>query len=75
MVRVDGEPIVNRDTKEAKYSFFADTKDEVVDNMTQANTKGLLAGLEIQQGSTMITAEGDFAFRKSDGSWNWLGDE
>ena len=53
--------------------FFADTKTEVTDDMTGA--VGLLDGFSIQQGSTVITAEGDFAFRKSDGTWNWLGEE
>lgn len=73
MVRVDGNIIKDSLAKEAKYSFFADTKTEVTDDMTGA--VGLLDGFSIQQGSTVITAEGDFAFRKSDGTWNWLGEE
>lgn len=70
MIRVDGKPVVNYDTREAKYHFFADTKSEVSDNMS--NVVGLLPDLAIQQGSTLITSEGDFAFRKSDNTWNWL---
>lgn len=73
MIRVDGKPSVNSDTKEAKYSFFADTKQEVTNTMTGA--VGLLPDMAIQQGSTVITADAEFAFMKSDGSWNWLGEE
>ena len=73
MIKVDGKPEVNHDTQEAKYSFFADTKSEVTDVMTGA--VGMLPGLSIAQGSTVITASAEFAFMKSDGSWNWIGEE
>ena len=73
MIKVDGKPEVNQDKKEAKYNFFADTKTEVTDAMTGA--VGLLPGLSIAQGSTVVTASAEFAFMKSDGSWNWVGEE
>lgn len=72
MLRVDGEPQVDSLRMEAKYSFFADTKDEVTANM--AGALGLLPDYAIAQSSTVLTAAGDFAFRKSDGTWSWLGD-
>ena len=73
MIKVNGKPEVNSDAQEAKYSFFADTKTEVTDAMT--GTVGLLSGLSIAAGSTIVTADAEFAFRKSDGTWNWVGEE
>lgn len=73
MIKVDGKPEINYDAKEAKYSFFADAKSEVTDAMTGA--VGMLPGLSIAQGSTVITADAEFAFMKSDGSWNWVGED
>ena len=72
MIKVDGDPRTNSATKEAKYSFFADTKAEVTDNME--GTIGLLKGYIIEAGSSVLTANGEFAFRKSDGTWNWIGE-
>lgn len=73
MIRVDGAIVKDTVVKEAKYTFFADTKEEVTDAMT--GTVGLLDGFTIQQGSSVITADGEFAFRKSDGTWNWIGED
>ena len=53
----------------AEVSLFADTKSEVTDS---AEIKGLPAGYVIAQGSSVITASGDVAFMKSDGTWNWV---
>ena len=48
---------------------FADTKEEVTDD---AEFVGLPSDAGIDMGSSIITASGDFAYRKSDGSWNWI---
>lgn len=56
----------------AEITAFADTKSEVTDDMTIV---GLPYGVEPSMGSSVVTADGDIAFLKSDGTWNWVGDE
>lgn len=55
-----------------KYQIqaFADTKEEVVPGCQIHN---LPADVVIQPGSSIVTADGDVAFYKSDGTWNWVG--
>ena len=55
--------------KQYQVQAFADTKDEVVPGAVFHN---LPVDAEIQPGSTVITADGDVAFYKSDGTWNWV---
>jgi hypothetical protein len=55
--------------KEMKVSLFADTKSEVSNDV---NFEGKLTGYQIAQGSDVMTASGEMAFRKSDGTWSWL---
>lgn len=55
--------------KEAVVSLFADKKSDITDNM---EIEGMLDGYTIGMGSTVITAEADFAFMKSDSTWNWI---
>ena len=50
-------------------SLFSDTKSEVT---SSATIEGLPSGAEIDQGSNVITASGEVAFMKSDGTWNWV---
>ena len=52
-----------------KVKLFADTKDEVVDG---AEIVGFPQGATFEIGSTVVTADADVAFRKSDGTWNWI---
>ncbi len=48
---------------------FADTKAEVTPD---AKFVGLPDGASIEFGSRLTTAEGDLAYMKSDGAWNWV---
>ena len=59
---------LNPQTKKATVSLFADTKGEVA----SASVKEIPTDYSIEAGSTVITASGDLAFMKSDGTWNWL---
>lgn len=60
---------LNALTKKATVSLFADTKAEV---STAIEIIGMPEDYEIDSASTIITASGEFAFRKSDGTWNWV---
>ena len=55
--------------KQYQIQAFADTKEEVVPG---AVFNHLPVDAEIQPGSTVVTADGDVAFYKSDGTWNWV---
>ena len=52
-----------------KVSLFADTKDEVT---SDADIVGLPENATIELGSSVMTASGELAFMKSDGSWSWV---
>ena len=51
-----------------KVSLFADTKAEV----GVSPIVGLPENATIEIGSTVMTASGELAFMKSDGTWNWV---
>jgi len=51
-----------------RISAFADSKSEVT---PQAEIIGLPEGANIDMGSSILTADGDLAFMKSTGEWNW----
>lgn len=53
----------------ADVTLFADTKSEVTSGMV---IEGLPDGVTIDFGSSVITAAGEIAFLKSDGTWNWV---
>lgn len=53
---------------EIEVLLFADTKGEVSPNM---QIDGIPKGKVISYGSSLITADGDLAFLKSDGTWNF----
>lgn len=56
---------------EIEVLLFADTKEEVTDDM---EIEGIPEGKVISYGSSLITASGDIAFLKSDGTWNFVGE-
>ena len=56
----------------AEITAFADAKAEVVEGMSIV---GMPYGITPSMGSSVITADGDVAFLKSDGTWNWIGEE
>lgn len=51
----------------ADVTLFADTKAEVTDNIKIS----IPDGYKIAPGSTVMTAIGELAFRKSDDTWSW----
>lgn len=55
----------------ADVSLFADTREEVLDDMSDVEVQGLPAGTKIAMGSSVLTSGGELAFRKSDDTWNW----
>lgn len=52
-----------------RIEAFADTKEEVTSGMTIV---GFPADATVDAGSSIITADGDIALCKSDGTWNWV---
>lgn len=74
MVRVD--EIVTSYGNVQKVNLFADSKSEVTQiDMETGETDMEIVGfdpkIKITQGSMVITADGDAAFLKSDGTWRW----
>ena len=69
MIKV--QTMENTDANENSYKvkLFADTKDEVT---SSAEIIGLPQGATIEMGSTVVTADADVAFMKSNGEWNWV---
>ena len=52
-----------------RIEAFADTKEDVTSGMT---IEGFPANATVDAGSSIITANGDIALCKSDGTWNWV---
>lgn len=70
MIRVTSlKKDVGTDDNSVIISAFADSKTEVTSSATFV---GLPKDAKIGQSSTVITASGEIAFRKSDGTWNWV---
>ena len=65
------QSLVNSDSDPNSYKIkaFADTKAEVTPD---AEFVGLPEGANIEPSSTVMTASGELAFRKSTGEWNWI---
>lgn len=65
------QKLENRDPDTNSYYIeaFADTKNEVTPDAT---FEGLPEGATIEMSSSLITANGEVAFMKSDGQWNWV---
>lgn len=75
MVRVDN--IETSYGNVQKVNLFCDSKSEVENvNMETGETDMVIVGMapnvRLTQGSMVITAEGEAAFLKSDGTWNWI---
>lgn len=68
MIRVKDLKNTDTDPNTFLISAFADTKEEV----DTGTFIGLPANATIEMGSTVITADGDVAFMKSNGTWNWV---
>lgn len=64
--------ITKTDGNNYRIEAFADTKEEVT---SDAEFVGMPDGGTIDAGSSIITANGDIALSKSDGTWNWLEEE
>lgn len=56
-------------TKKYVIDAFADTKEEVVSGATFVD---MPQGGQMYPGSSLHTADGEVAFLKSDGTWNWV---
>ena len=59
---------VNKTTKEVYCSLFADNRAEATDEAIAALFP---VGYTISEASSIITADFNFAFMKSNGEWNW----
>ena len=75
MVRVDN--IETSYGNVQKVNLFADDKSEItpVDmetGETEMDIVGMVPNVRLTQGSMVITAAGDAAFLKSDGTWSWV---
>ena len=68
MIKVD-EIKLDPQTETALVTLFSDTKGEVIPGAT---IEGLPDGYEVAFGSSVLTAEGEMGFMKSDGTWNWV---
>lgn len=71
MVKVEELKNTDWDKNTYRVTLFADTKDEM-SSVPLSDIEGLPEGSSIEMGSTVITADGDVAFYKSDGTWNWV---
>ena len=69
MVKVTDVASVDNFAKKAVVSLMADQKSDVSAGM---DIKGMLQGYTPDFGSSVLTASGELAFLKSDGTWNWV---
>lgn len=69
MIKVTSISNTDSDENTFKISAFADTKEEV---NSGAKIIGLPEDANIEMGSSVMTASGELAFMKSDGTWNWI---
>lgn len=69
MVSVNGDVKYDYDDKEVLCELFADTRAEVTSDM---EVVGLAKGFAFAHGSSVMTADGQVAFMKSNGEWNWV---
>ena len=73
MVKVTdtSKTVKNTKTMKATVSLFADSKTDL-DGITESDIVEFPRGYEIDWGSSVMTADGEVGFLKSDGTWNWL---
>ena len=69
MIKVAELKNTDGDENSFLISAFADTKEEVENG---GNFIGLPEGATIELGSSVMTADGEMAFMKSNGNWNWV---
>ena len=69
MIKVKAIENTDANTNDYLIVAFADTKAEV-DN--GGKFIGLPEGAGIEMGSKVMTADGELAYMKSDGTWNWV---
>ena len=74
MVRVDN--IETSYGNVQKVNLFADSKSEVTQvdmetGETEMDIIGMQPNVKLTMGSVVLTADGDAAFLKSDGTWRW----
>lgn len=74
MVRVDN--IETSYGNVQKVNLFADSKSEVTQvdmetGETEMEIVGMQPNVKLTMGSVVLTADGDAAFLKSDGTWRW----
>jgi len=67
MVKVT-DMTLNPTEKTVQVSLFADTKEDLVSE----DISGVPTGYAVAFGSSCVTASGELAFMKSDGTWNWV---
>ena len=72
MIKCKNSPPIPAVGLKIEVSLFADTKDEVKDDVSEMTIVGFPDGYDIDMGSSVMTAAGEVAFRKSDGTWNWI---
>lgn len=75
MVRVDN--IETSYGNVQKVNLFADDRSDVADvdmetGETDMDIVGMQPNVRLTQGSMVLTAAGEGAFLKSDGTWNWV---
>ena len=72
MIKVIECTNTDRDYHTYKIVAFADTKAEVATTAIKDYIGIPSSVTNIEMSSIMITADGDVAFMKSDGDWNWV---
>ena len=68
MIIVNEVNKVDEHNNTMQVSLFADTKSEIQPNMNIEQIEGYTLAF----GSSVMTASGELAFLKSDGTWNWV---
>lgn len=73
MVKVTdtSKTVKNAKTKKATVSLFADSKSDA-ETATETDIIEFPKGYTIDWGSSVMAADGEVGFLKSDGTWNWL---
>lgn len=71
MIKVNDLRNTDGDRNTVLISAFSDTKAEVATTPI-SDYIGMPKNMTIEMGSDMMTADGEMAFMKSDGTWNWL---
>ena len=68
MIKLKSADSYDHIKKKVTAKLFCDTKSEITSGMTIV---GMPEGYTLDFGSTVLTADAELAFLKSDGTWNW----